>query len=416
MSKDLLISDSGFFCGYFTFQTLTPLQPFFADWTRLFDENDHEHDWQSYQRFYYPGILNLQFKERRTYYKAIDRNVVVNLSEAKKVVVHIHDVRVRIFPYNLLIYSIHVSVTENTVEDTLQIFSMLRNLRTLSTDCCQEFYDASLSLIHTIYSLSNRQPKPHKELDYLVENGNKLKLFHIAQYQSPLSEAEQDNLLFSMGTLCYNDTHSEFASRPAYIRHELNEHRISVFNNWTGLALLDTFTILHNGNIPIWLQNNWDTDYFELLYLYQLYYKVYLYRLSLQHRLQTRKVEVLQRELDEFDRQFNYPSVSYNFLPNIIHTSIAKGLEIESEKQHVEHIIKSAVSARQEEREKKSNRFLSFLTILASFSAIWDICSFLDALIHYDETFQSTMFGYRLVGSILMLMVCLVALLNKRGK
>lgn len=416
MNNDLLLSDRGFLCGYFSISTPQTLYSYLANWERLFVPNSKEHELEAYQNFYYPGILNLQFRERQTYRLTVNQQVAIALSEDKKVNVQVLDVRVHIYPYGVLIYSIHVQVDQTNVADTLHVFSLLRNLQTLGKDMCRDFYNVSFCYIQQLYDLCSNRPKAKTGLSHLVENGNKLKLFHIAHYNSVLTEQEKDNLLFSAGTLYYNDINSESASNPSYIQQELSEHKVSVFNNWTALALLDTFSIITGGALPSWLIQNWEDDYFEILYLYQLYYKVYLYRLGLQYRLQERSVEVLQQELDDFDRCFTYPSVSYNFLPNMLNKAMAKGLNVTEEKEQVAHIISLAAASRQEERQKKSNRFLTFLTIMASFSAIWDICSLTDAIFGFSDTFSNAIYGYRLTGSLLLLMVCVVALLNHKRK
>jgi len=101
-----------------------------------------------------------------------------------------------------------------------------------------------------------------------MENGNKLKLFQIVEIESSkLTEKEQDELLFELGTLAHIDSYNgnSFTSpSQEYFDKIMKHNKISVFNNWKGLSLFDTFTVLSYPTHQ-YLLDNWANYYFGQL-------------------------------------------------------------------------------------------------------------------------------------------------------
>ena len=73
-------------------------------------------------------------------------------------------------------------------------------------------------------------------------------------------------------------------------------------------------------------------------------------------------------------------------------------------------------TAREEESAGKRDRFLLFLTCLASLSAVWDISCLLDELINYESAFSVANWGYRLFATLLLLLIVLVAWRSRKKK
>ena len=190
---------------------------------------------------------------------------------------------------------------------------------------------------------------------------------------------------------------------------------ISVFSGWSGLALLDTFTLLAT-DTPEQVFRNWTKDYFEKIYIYQLFRKVFLYSVNLRYRRRTEDVVVLEQRLDEFEQKYSYSAISYNFLPNIINAEMEKSLNTQRDYDQLNKMIGKEIEARRDKTEQKTNRFITFLTCLTIFSAIYDLASLLNDSFNYEALFHSGYIGFRLVGTILLLIIIIVYLLLAKKK
>ena len=79
-------------------------------------------------------------------------------------------------------------------------------------------------------------------------------------------------------------------------------------------------------------------------------------------------------------------------------------------------MISKEIEARRNQAEEKTNHFLTFLTCLTIFSAIYDFASLLNESFGYDTLFPSGYFGFRLVGTTLLLVILVVYLFLARKK
>lgn len=251
---------------------------------------------------------------------------------------------------------------------------------------------------------------------FLVENGNKLKIFHILasdEYQD--NHGRTDCLLYEAGTLTkegsYNGT-DFMSSSSDYFESVMESNRISVFNNWKALALFDTFTIL-SGTTKEYLLSNWEDDYFRKIYLYCLFRKFYLFRLNTIFRKTGSNLPRLRDEFITFERRYCFPRISYNFLPLEIMEYLDKSLDISRDKDEMESMLRQESETREASADKRMNSLLFFLTCLTIFSAVWDLGCLLDSMYPFELSVGSSITGFRVVTSTLLIITLLFAIINR---
>ena len=115
------------------------------------------------------------------------------------------------------------------------------------------------------------------EFHALMECGNKLKIFHTIEcLEKPEGEFSFDNLLYGGGTLSVFKPGAPMGFSDEYYKSILSGNKLSIFNNWKALALLDTFTIVIYETKDHLLEL-WNKEYFEKLYLHSLFRKFFLF-------------------------------------------------------------------------------------------------------------------------------------------
>ena len=368
---------------------------------------------------YYPEIIHFYSECNQSFSMPINKDITIGDAETKDLIpIHIDKIQISLLPFNTLIYSIGMSCAQVNMEVMLKVFNQLRQIsRYNQQQNIQEFVDTVIVPIRELYKQVTGRCVEHNY--QLVENGNKLKIYQIVTINNELLHSSYaDNLLYSLGTLSMNDSSDHMGSNEAYVQNILTKYKIAVFNNWVALPLLDSMTFMCDEGMKSYVKDSWRTDYFELIYIYQLYRKIFLYRTNSEFRLRKRPINKIQNDLEDFDNHYTYHFISYNFLPNLLNKVVESSQEIADEQEEMKNILKRTVQAETELREKRSNYFLTFLAIITSFSTIWDLNCLLDAMFNYSTVFTINLLGYRLVTSIILLVIVLVALfaLNSKRK
>jgi hypothetical protein len=159
-----------------------------------------------------------------------------------------------------------------------------------------------------------------------------------------------------------------------YVQQLIKKNTISVFNNWEGIALLDSFTVVGNKIL--------DAPYKKETYS-NVYYGIYLYCLFLKYNLFKYNFEIA--DLDE-DRRSNFQDflskyyfnyISYNFLPTEIFNKIKTALDIEKELKLLNEKIVAVGQKIQEEQQDRTNKILGIVTVLTSVSSVQPVCDYL---------------------------------------
>lgn len=194
------------------------------------------------------------------------------------------------------------------------------------------------------------------------------------------------------------------------MKHVIEHGRISIFNNWNALALMDTFSILSCQAQP-WMISNWEDCYFRMIYLHSLFMKCYLFNLNLKFRKQLsgRYVHGLIGRFDHFSLHYCFYRIAYNFLPLEIDKSIDRGLELNEEMSQLYAVIKKENTKREEKSDRRMNSLLTVLSLLTIVSAIWDFSCLFDRVYPYSEIFGTQVLGYR---TVVLLCATLFAVLS----
>lgn len=407
------ITNRCFLCGYFSGAQANGRNGEWAngEWTKV---NFTDEARATLNNYYFPEFAQCMTDEIKQYTMPVDKPCTLDFGE-EKVAFHIDDVRLWEAPFGIVIYAVAVRFEKTEFNDVTRALNALRNCAYYS-EIQRPFVQTALAPIIKVYNaLQGANKGIEGDLSWLVESGNKFKLFQVIQVPDGIEKGDEKLLLYDAGTLAKHTPHSTGINSPVYIEQILNDHTISVFAGWSGLALLDTFTLLSE-NTPDWVVKNWEKDYFEKIYIYQLFRKVFLYSVNLHYRRRIEDVTVLEKRLDEFEQKYSYPAISYNFLPNIINESIEKSLHTQRDYDQLDKMIGREMEARRDQAEEKTNHFLTFLTCLTIFSAIYDFASLMNDSFGYESVFPSDYFGFRFVSTILLLIVIVFYIILSRRK
>ena len=188
------------------------------------------------------------------------------------------------------------------------------------------------------------------------------------------SNYNRDHLLYEIGTGsmlgCVSNENYLTPSTEYY--SELTEFRVSAFQSWTGLALLDSYTAIgnnlitnHNGSVNEDAFVTQDRIYFSI-YLFNLYLKYNVFRFN--SKFKDDPVRYKGR-FEDFINEYNYSHISFDFLPNLIYSKMRAALGIENEIKQFEKRLNSLASNIQEEQEKRQAALLGIISIISSISA-----------------------------------------------
>ena len=407
------INDTSFLCGYFSMDGKMAADiakgkspECLREWIPL---EYSEQQTSLLSNFYYPEFVEFCTRVRQMYRLPVDKLASIALGEEKRCSFRVVDIRTGLYPYGIVLFSIHIEFTDTDADTVLAALARLRNCCFYEGAGMDEFISACIDPLKRLdCGLGRVQDTP--DTNSLVENGNKFKLFHIVE-----SEDLSDEFLYSCASLSRYQPDGPMSASREYFEKTIAGHRLNIFNNWKALMLLDTVTFCAK-NLSTFTKDIWVNDYFWMIYQYELYRKTYLYRQNLLFRSRKESPEVLHEQLKCFERKYSFSSVSYNFLPNDVDKAMENGLGTLNVERDVYHVIDQEVESKSAERESRSNMFLTFLTCVASLSAVWDISCMVDAMINYEVAFHYSTLGYRAVASVLIFIILLVLLITRLKK
>ena len=404
------ITNTAFLCGYFSANN-SIADPESKGWHRIAYS---EEECTKLQNYYFPEFAQCMVDDIVPYQMPIDQQCTLRVGD-EDVPFRIADIRLWEAPFHIIIYAVTLHFEEVEFNAVTGALNSLRNCAFYNS-AHREFINRALLPIVEIYNQTKgAQKEIDGELSWLVESGNKLKIFQIIKVSEPIEKGDGQLLIYDAATLARHTPHSVGINSAAYVQKILDEHSISVFAGWSGLAILDTFT-LFTTDTPEWVMKNWEKDYFEKIYIYQLVRKVFLYSVNLHYRRRTEDVLELEKKLSLFEQNYSYPAISYNFLPNIINEEIEKSLNTQRDYDQLGRMINKEIEARRNQAEEKTNHFLTFLTCLTLFSAIYDAASLLNESFGYADVFPSDHFGFRFVSTLLLVFVLIVYLILSKKK
>lgn len=224
---------------------------------------------------------------------------------------------------------------------------------------------------------------PNADLAGLISNGNKLKLFQAIQ----LDVAEPDDkMLYEIGTSqkigCIDNTKDRYCPASDYWKRIIHDNSVATFRNWKGLALMDSFTLL--GTIDSFVRDDCNYLYFQLIYLRCLFEKTFCFTRNIAYRQSDKPVgKELPNEMVLMERYYLYSDISFNFQPDLLYKAMAKGMEIEEEKQQLTTQIKERAQREEakekDEEEERLNKIAFWLAAFAIFSVVCDLSSIIQS-------------------------------------
>jgi hypothetical protein len=206
-----------------------------------------------------------------------------------------------------------------------------------------------------------------------------------------------------MGSNAYNAPSQQYFE-------ELMHNNLNIFNNYQGLALLDSFTIIGNDIYPEIANNEFEAN--KQNTYNRIYFSMYVFNLFMRYSLfkfnATYKTDPDPRkkrdEFQQFLTDYNFKHISFNFLPNIFFNKMRNSMGIDNEIEHFESRLNSLATKIQEDQDKRQAILLGVISALSSISAIEPIISILDSFQKSSD--MSTIVFY----SILSLLVLLLAI------
>lgn len=181
----------------------------------------------------------------------------------------------------------------------------------------------------------------------------------------------------TMGSNAYNAPSQQYYE-------ELMHENLNIFNNYQGLALLDSFTIIGNDIYPEIVnneseankQNTYNRIYFSM-YVFNLFMRYSVFKFNATYKTDLDPIKK-RDEFQQFLTDYNFKHISFNFLPNIFFNKMRKAMGIDEEIEHFESRLDSLATKIQEDQDKRQAILLGVISALSSISAVEPIFSFLD--------------------------------------
>ncbi len=359
--------------------------------------------------YYYESYINCIFpefkKKDKSFYnpsfanhthrlsKKLGITEQISVRDGEKMLEHelaIDYLDVFLFPGDIAIYSFRCDFTGVSYHDISLLVNHIRNHAASGFNFIRE---------HARWLISAGQG----EGSTLVF-GNKLKSFTLVETGQDISAQEEDDLLYDLATCSPVGSAAGYVSyyKPTvtYLDKLRTENTISVFDNWKGMCLFDSFTGLFRKDVLNTFI--WENAYFNLIFLHSVYLKYYLFRTNRKFYLENADSQKLEDEFYEFDQYFNFKQISFNFLPQIIYEKIRTGLDIEDELMQLQISIERANNIEKSRADKKMNTVLSIIAFLTVFSVIWDGSEWINKLL-----FNSAR-SYNIISGILTAIVLIL--------
>ncbi len=278
-----------------------------------------------------------------------------------------------LFPHGIGIFSLKICLDESSGLNLGMVSNFLNKIRHLESQVKFAGEDNLLSMNEFIEQ--NFLKGLNLEKDWSVYNPQ-LKTYTHIDLKEEIPEEEMDYLLYDMGNVALlgsSKGKGVFAPSESYFKEQIANNKISVFRNWSALALYDTFTRI-SMNFPDRFRS-WEYDYFNL-YIHCLYIKFFMYLTNSELSdvtVVSKRTEKLRDKFIEFINDYHHSHISYKFLPDLLQDKLMFSLEIQSEIERMETKIMRINEHFQERREKSFNIALIIITLLSVFSVLYDL-------------------------------------------
>ena len=348
-----------------------------------YQELKFSEDFEKFSKdFFYPDLRNQFFNNNANRHSILVRenleSSIVNLfkyqydgkTKSKEVELKIIDSRLDLFDEGFGMFTLNLKVkSEKTDLTTFSDASFLA--RNFETNIEHTHYEKWHQYIENEVLLGASTRGESIKVDEY--SGSKYKLFMVLDIPELVEKEIMKSLLFDIGTLSQIGSaigNNYDSMDKDYVQQLIDKNTLSVFNNWEGLALLDSFTVVGNSI----LDSPDKKDAYSTVY-----YGIYLYCLFLKYNLFKYNFEIA--DLDE-DRRSNFQDflskyyfnyISYNFLPTELYNKIKTALDIENELQLLNEKIVAIGLKIQEEQQARTNIILGFVMVLSTLASIQQI-------------------------------------------
>jgi hypothetical protein len=364
------------------------------------DNTDPDTILKDFNRFYYESFVNCIFPDKEQsdhplynedyalktvrLSRRIDQSMPVTIPRRGVFNIKFEHLDLYFFPHNIVFYCFKCDLKGFSLDEITLINSSLRN----------SGHTEELDFLYKpLAFLSPRKTGHH--VDHKLSFGNKLKVFSLIEHNLELDKKEENMLLYDLGVCApigsADGSKPFFQPSDEYLKKLIAQNKISVFDNWSALALFDTFTGLFRKGA---LDNfSWENGYFNLLYIQSLFVKNYLFKTNKAFYAEEKHHQVMEDEFFKFNKYYNPSHISYNFLPAIIYNAIRRSLAVDDELKVLREGIERWNKKGKEKRDKMINDVLTMIALLAVFSVIWDLSEWLNKLFSGSTTSYMIMSG-----------------------
>ena len=314
---------------------------------------------------YYYEYNNLMFEKNdfgvSTFTKKFKHELTL-VSKEQKVIIN----QVQIYLFNdsfkdtqTAIFSLEYDVLDKSILAISDITNELKNKK-----CKIIFKDVEYFLDDFIFKEILETSVDFENDSFYEYSGTRYKNYLILDIEN--ETFSRDNLLYELGTSSKIDTINDKsidAPSDAYFSKVL-ENKISVFNNYECLALLNSFTVIGSNNYNSqdpYTFKTWNSIYFSI-YIYNLYLKS-----SFQVILNNFTSDPVKKR-NEFNAVFNkyyLKKISYNFLPNELNNGISNSLELNDDIEFIRLRLDTLANQINEKQQGKQQFLLLSLSIIA---------------------------------------------------
>lgn len=378
-------NDLAYLCGCFYLETNALIKPE-DSWHKSNFEKEKE-EWFFNSNFYYKYFIDLFYPDSIT--KSQYRKCSHYIYPVNKELTHgthhfiVKEINLYLLPFNFAIYTILIDQSGSNIHQNKNCLKCIRNNSSYSDKSISSEFLNVLNPIVKLYNSTRNNNSPQiqalKDYSRLTQNGDKFKIFHIVTLEQSSTASINNDLLFEIGTF---DSINNYSSE--YHDQILHNNKLSIFNNWTALALFDTFTILGDSNIQNDYLNDFKLHYFKYIYLNEFYVRNFMFHANARFRECNARISQIENEFKIFKRYFYFSKIAHNFILQELHDKIDSSLKIEHEFSQLQNYLQDERQRSEKINEKRFNTIINIITFTTLFSAIWDGTCLLEEVSGYQ--------------------------------
>lgn len=328
-------------------------------------------DLEGFKDYFYPDFRKHFFSNDLTRHRILvsqnKKNPILNLCKFNKVCkVRVIESRLDLFDGGFGLFTLSIEIESEII--SLSTFSDTAFLtRNFETPIINSKYGKWHEYIENEILLGTVTKGNSIKVDEY--SGSKYKLYMVLDIPKLTEKIMMKSLLFDLGTLSTigSSTGSNYDSMDKeFIEKLIQNNSISVYNNYEGLALLDTYTVVGNKILDLEYKKEVHSSVYYSIYLYCLFIKFTLFKYSFEI---TTLDEDRRYKFQDFLEKYYYQYISYNFLPNEIYNKVKIALDIDRELKFIDEKIIAIGLKIQEKQQDRTNKILSIVTVLTSISS-----------------------------------------------